>query len=44
MDFEKNGKLHQERKAVAKKLNVVGLMNAQVAIKDDKFYMIVNVL
>ena len=32
--------LKKEIKAVAKKLNVVGLMNAQVAIKDDKFYMI----
>ena len=32
--------LKKEIKAVAKKLNVVGLMNAQVAVKDDKFYMI----
>ena len=32
--------LKKEIKAVAKKLNVVGLMNAQVAIKDNKFYMI----
>ena len=32
--------LKKEIKAVAKKLNVVGLMNAQVAIKDDQFYMI----
>ena len=32
--------LKKEIKAVAKKLEVVGLMNAQVAIKDDKFYMI----
>ena len=32
--------LKKEIKAVAKKLNVIGLMNAQVAIKDDKFYMI----
>ena len=32
--------LKKEIKAVAKKLNVVGLMNAQVAIKDGKFYMI----
>ena len=32
--------LKKEIKAVAKKLNVVGLMNAQVAIKNDKFYMI----
>ena len=32
--------LKKEIKAVAKKLKVVGLMNAQVAIKDDKFYMI----
>ena len=32
--------LKKEIKAVAKKLNVIGLMNAQVAIKDNKFYMI----
>jgi carbamoyl-phosphate synthase large subunit len=32
--------LKKEIKAVAKKLNVVGLMNAQVAIKDGQFYMI----
>ena len=32
--------LKKEIKAVAKKLNVVGLMNAQVAVKDGKFYMI----
>ena len=32
--------LKKEIKAVAKKLNVIGLMNAQVAIKEDKFYMI----
>ena len=32
--------LKKEIKAVAKKLNVVGLMNAQVAVKDEKFYMI----
>ena len=32
--------LKKEIKAVAKKLNVIGLMNAQVAIKDDKFFMI----
>ena len=32
--------LKKEIKAVAKKLNVVGLMNAQVAVKDNKFYMI----
>ena len=32
--------LKKEIKAVAKKLNVVGLMNAQVAIKGGQFYMI----
>ena len=32
--------LKKEIKAIAKKLNVVGLMNAQVAIKNNKFYMI----
>ena len=33
-------KLKKEIKAVAKKLNVCGLMNAQVAVKDEDFYMI----
>jgi carbamoyl-phosphate synthase large subunit len=32
--------LKKEIKAIARKLNVVGLMNAQVAIKDNNFYMI----
>ena len=32
--------LKKEIKAVAKKLDVVGLMNAQIAVKDGKFYMI----
>ena len=32
--------LKKEIKGVAKKLNVKGLMNAQVAIKNDEFYMI----
>ena len=32
--------LKKEIKAVAKKLDVVGLMNAQVAVKNGKFYMI----
>ena len=36
--------LKKEIKAVAKKLNVVGLMNAQVAIKDDKFYILKLIL
>ena len=33
-------KLKKEITAVAKKLNVIGLMNAQVAIKGEDFYMI----